>query len=216
MIEKPRQLFILGCSACLLTACSASGPYVDVAWIGDSLASPQNETVIIESGHHLPQLTSTSHAPGNKAAGTWNNMVAQVQKQPTANTYQQPVQSQAPTAARTYVVQSGDTINRIAARQGVSPAALIAANGLAANPNALRVGQVLRIPAAAARVAPQAPPTQVASTSYQTYTVKGGDTLSAIAARHGVSVAAICAANGFTIQQANQLRVGQTIKLPRN
>ena len=216
MLETPRQLFILGCSACLLTACSASGPYVDVAWIGDSLASPQNEAVIIESGHHLPQLASTSHAPGNKAAGTWNNMVAQVQKQPTANTYQQPVQSQAPTAARTYVVQSGDTINRIAARQGVSPAALIAANGLAANPNALRVGQVLRIPPATASVAPQVAPQQAASSSYQTYTVKGGDTLSAIAARHGVSVAAICAANGFTIQHANQLRVGQTIKLPRN
>lgn len=213
MIEKPRQLFILGCSACLLTACSASGPYVDVAWIGDSLAAPQNETVIIESGQHLPQLASATHAPVNKPVGTWNNMVAQVQKQPTAHTPQQPV---APTAARTYVVQSGDTINRIAARQGVSPAALIAANGLAANPNALRVGQVLRIPPVTSSVAPQVAPQQAASSSYQTYTVKGGDTLSAIAARHGVSVAAICAANGFTIQQANQLRVGQTIKLPRN
>ena len=216
MIETPRQLLTLGCVACLLTACSASGPYVDVAWIGDSLAGPQNETVIIESGPRLPQLASNAQAPAHTAAGTWNNHVAPVQKQASATIPQQSAQPQINAAARSYVVQSGDTINRIAVRHGVSAAALVSANGLGANPNALRVGQVLRIPAASAGAAPKVVPTQIASSSYQTYTVKGGDTLSAIAARHGVSVAAICAANGFTLQQANQLRVGQTIKLPRN
>ncbi|MCW5876293.1 MAG: LysM peptidoglycan-binding domain-containing protein [Anaerolineales bacterium] len=48
-----------------------------------------------------------------------------------------------------YVVQPNDFLNGIAQRFGVTPDALIAANNLA-NPNALEVGQVLRIPPQAA------------------------------------------------------------------
>lgn len=49
-------------------------------------------------------------------------------------------------AARTYTVKQGDTLNAIAQRYGVSAAALAAANGLS-NPNNIRIGMVLRIPA---------------------------------------------------------------------
>jgi LysM repeat protein len=48
----------------------------------------------------------------------------------------------------TYVVQPGDNLYRIAARFGVSVAALQQANGIA-NPNLIFVGQVLLIPTAA-------------------------------------------------------------------
>jgi LysM repeat protein len=46
---------------------------------------------------------------------------------------------------RTYVVQRGDNLFRIALRFGVSLYALMQANGIA-NPNFIFVGQVLRIP----------------------------------------------------------------------
>ncbi len=49
----------------------------------------------------------------------------------------------------TYAVQPGDTVWSIGRRFGVSPSAIIAANGLA-NPNLLAVGQLLRIPVAPA------------------------------------------------------------------
>jgi len=47
----------------------------------------------------------------------------------------------------TYVVKSGDTVYRIAARFGISTTALMNANGLT-NPRDLRLGQVLTIPGA--------------------------------------------------------------------
>jgi LysM repeat protein len=49
-------------------------------------------------------------------------------------------------AARAYTVKAGDTLNAIAQRYGVSAASIAAANGLS-NPNNIRVGMVLRIPA---------------------------------------------------------------------
>lgn len=45
-----------------------------------------------------------------------------------------------------------------------------------------------------------------------TYTVKSGDTLSAIATRHGVTVQAIASANG--ISNVNLIRVGQSLRIP--
>jgi murein DD-endopeptidase MepM/ murein hydrolase activator NlpD len=47
----------------------------------------------------------------------------------------------------TYVVKSGDTVYRIAAKFGISTTALMNANGLS-NPRDLRLGQVLTIPSA--------------------------------------------------------------------
>ena len=49
-------------------------------------------------------------------------------------------------ASADYEVQSGDTLNQIAAELGVSKAELIAVNGIS-NPDLIRVGQVLWYPA---------------------------------------------------------------------
>lgn len=51
--------------------------------------------------------------------------------------------------AEEYVVQSGDTLGEIAARYGIRPEAIAAANNLP-NPDQLEIGQVLTIPAASA------------------------------------------------------------------
>jgi LysM repeat protein len=71
----------------------------------------------------------------------------------------------APVSGSVYVVQSGDTLYKIALKLGVDAASLIAANHLT-NPNLLYVGQQLAIPGG---VAPTAvPPTAVPATAVST------------------------------------------------
>jgi len=109
---------------------------------------------------------------------------------------------QAPSWAQTtteYVVQSGDTLLGIAIKLNTSAAALQALNGLS-DPNVLRAGQVLKVPA---------PPTGAGSS---TYVVQAGDTLGAIALRFRVSVDALARANRLT--DLDKLRVGQQLIIP--
>ncbi len=130
------------------------------------------------------------------------------------------------TAPLTYTVKQGDTLSVIARRHGVNMATLVQANALS-NPNALRIGQVLTIPGRTA-TAPKQPaprqsaaptvPTPAAATAPTTatryYTISKGDTLSAIARRHNVSIAAIMQLNNMTTEQAHRLSIGQRIILP--
>lgn len=97
-----------------------------------------------------------------------------------------------------YVVQPGDTIQRIAEIYNVTPQAILVANNLI-NPNAIRSGQVLAIP-----LGPVFAPA--------TYTVRPGDRLNDIAARYNTTVQAIIAANGFI--DPNIIRAGQVLNLP--
>lgn len=73
--------------------------------------------------------------------------VADRDEQPVANDAQQPVADTdaETTAATTYTVRPGDSAIRIARQFGISPSALLAANGIV-NPNRVYVGQVLLIP----------------------------------------------------------------------
>lgn len=116
---------------------------------------------------------------------------------PTVPTPQQPGNAQG-----TYTVVAGDTLSGIAARFGTTVAALVAANGIA-NPNLIRVGQVLRLSGSA-----PAP----AQGGGATYTVVAGDTLSGIAQRYGTNYQTLAALNG--IANPNLIKVGQVIKLP--
>jgi LysM repeat protein len=58
---------------------------------------------------------------------------------------------------------------------------------------------------------PQATPPATPGASIQRYKVRSGDTLSEIAARFGVTVKAIKAANSL---QGNVIRVGQVLIIP--
>jgi LysM repeat protein len=89
-----------------------------------------------------------------------------------------------------YVVQPGDTLSAIAARAGTTLAALAAANGL--DPNGVLVsGTTLKLAGAPTFVS------QTSPSAGSSYVVQPGDTLSAIAARAGTTVAALAAANGL-------------------
>ncbi|MGH2520944.1 MAG: LysM peptidoglycan-binding domain-containing protein [Anaerolineales bacterium] len=102
-----------------------------------------------------------------------------------------------------YLVQSGDNLSRIAAKFGVSPAAISAANGIA-NANVIVVGQRLVIPGVGGGSA--------AASGGGAYTVQPGDNLSRIAAKLGVSYSALLSANQIT--NPNLIGVGQTLIIP--
>lgn len=108
-----------------------------------------------------------------------------------------------------YTVQPGDTLSGIALRLGIAQDTLAALNGLS-NPNALKVGQVLRL---AGSMAPQSTTASASTTSATaTYTVKPGDTLWDIAAAQGVTPSVLAQANG--ISNARSLRVGAVLRIP--
>lgn len=93
-----------------------------------------------------------------------------------------------------YTVQPGDTLYSISRRYNVSVSALASANGLTMN-SWLYTGQQLVVPGVAA-VPAQAP--AAAPATGNVYTVKAGDTLLTIAARHGLRVSQLATANGLT------------------
>ncbi len=120
----------------------------------------------------------------------------------------------ASTAGGSYVVQPGDTLSAIAARAGMSVGDLAAANGL--DPNgpllagtALNLSGTTASTTAGSSVASAPVSTQSASGGY---IVQPGDTLSAIAARSGLSVDQLAADNG--LDPNGVLVAGSTIALP--
>lgn len=112
-----------------------------------------------------------------------------------------------------YRVQTGDNLTRIATKHGVSVGALMSANGLTRDTaNMIRVGQELKIPAGGqSQVAQSQTVSAPVAASGESYTVRSGDTLGAIATRHGTTVAALRSANNIS---GDRINIGQTLKLP--
>ncbi|TDK24198.1 LysM peptidoglycan-binding domain-containing protein [Arthrobacter crusticola] len=111
--------------------------------------------------------------------------------------------------AASYVVKPGDTLGAIASRHGVSLDSLLKANNLSMT-SVIHPGQKLVLsgkPAAPAPAAPTAPTAPAGS-----YTIKAGDTLGAIAARHGVSLAALLQANN--LQASTVIYPGKKLTIP--
>jgi len=118
----------------------------------------------------------------------------------------------AATAYRAYVVRAGDTVSAIAARGGVPVQKVLSANGLSWS-SVIYPGQRLRVPvasaAAEAPVAKKAPAPKKAAASH---TVRAGDTVTGIAAKHGVSVDAVLGANGLS--RSSIIYPGQKLAIP--
>lgn len=99
-----------------------------------------------------------------------------------------------------HIVRWGESLSSIAARYGTTAQAIAQANGVW-NPNYIYAGQRLRIPGAGSSAG--------TTTTGGTYTVRRGDTLSSIAARHGTTVSALMTANGLA--NANYIYAGQRL-----
>ena len=112
--------------------------------------------------------------------------------------------------ATTHVVAAGESVWSIATAHGLRPADVLAWNGLDWS-SVIRPGQVLQLSAPAAAPAP-APAPAPAAPSIVSHTVVGGDTLSAIAQRHGISLRSLFEANG--LGWSSVIYPGQTLNIP--
>ncbi len=120
----------------------------------------------------------------------------------------------------TYKVKSGDTLGKIAGRYRCTVAQIKRWNNLKSNN--IRIGQRLviyrggnssgsSVSSSSTGTSQPSTTSSAASTSASgTYSVKSGDTLSGIAARHGISVSELKSLNGLT---SNNIKAGQKLKV---
>ena len=110
----------------------------------------------------------------------------------------------------TYTVVSGDSIERIARKHGVSSSSLGKLNGL--TPNAIiHPGQKLKVPGNTATADSESAPAQERAATVRTHTVAAGETFYQISRKYGVSVNELIAANPSVNHKA--LRIGQKIRV---
>jgi membrane-bound lytic murein transglycosylase D len=116
----------------------------------------------------------------------------------------------------THTVRSGETLSEIAEHYHLSVTQLKSLNGLRSN--TIRAGQRLRVRASSA--APSTTSNRVATTSTTRsststsgyHVVRPGDTISGVAARYGVTQAALRTANG--LGSSSVIKAGTRLKIP--
>ncbi|MCD5423808.1 LysM peptidoglycan-binding domain-containing protein [Limosilactobacillus fermentum] len=111
------------------------------------------------------------------------------------------------TTSGTYTVKAGDTLSSIASSYNTTTAALASANSIS-NANLIYVGQVLKVTGTSSSTSTT---TSSTSSTSGSYTVKSGDSLSAIAAAHGLNWKTLAAKNN--IASPYVIYVGQQLSL---
>lgn len=115
-------------------------------------------------------------------------------------------------SSSTYTVRAGDTISSIAARNGLNVNDVLSLNSLGQN-SLIFPGQQIKLTGVAAAPAPAATPSAPASGA-ASYTVRAGDTVSAIAAKNGLKLNDILRLNGLGMTSI--IRPGQVLQLGGN
>jgi len=165
-----------------------------------STASPTLAPVV-----QLPavDIELTLPAPALRAGASVTTSLALTLTEPiTATTPLTPTATPTPIV---YTVVSGDNVNKIAARYGISARDLMAANNMSSD--LLQVDQKLLIPTAGSAGEGAAAPTATPAV----YVVKRGDTVNLIAARYAISVQDLMAFNGMT---SDLLQIDQKLTIP--
>lgn len=181
-------------------------------------AAHADESYRVRSGDTVSHIATRSGttvaaiARANALADASRIRIGQVLTIPSAAGPSAPAAAAPAPAAARYTVVSGDTVSRIAAKHRTTVAAVVAANGLDSRAF-IRIGQTLSIPGAGgATAAAPAPAAAAQAAGSVSHRVRPGDTVTAIAAKHGASVAAIVAANG--LDSRAMIRIGQTLTVP--
>lgn len=121
-----------------------------------------------------------------------------------------------------HVVESGDTLAKIAARYGTTIKAILELNDID-EPSVIYVGTEIAVSGSQRSTSDDAPEEDdapsddsedagAAQPEGTTHTVQTGETLGDIAAQHGVAAAAIAELNG--LDDPNRIRVGQQLRIP--
>jgi LysM repeat protein len=113
---------------------------------------------------------------------------------------------------RTYTVVAGDTLSGIASRSGTTVNLLLQANPQIVDRDLIFPGQVLVIPGTGVVIPPE-PVIPDTGQGEQTYIVRAGDTLSAIASRYGITTSALVQRNP-QITNPDLIFPGQQIVIP--
>ncbi len=165
--------------------------------IGQNLLIPTKESEAT-TNEYIVQKGDTLYGIANKFNTTVDNLksinnlttdslsIGQVLKLPGSSTI----------STDTYTVKSGDSLYAIAKKYNTTVDTLKSLNNLTSN--TLSIGQVLKLPGSS-------------TTSTDTYIVKSGDTLYAIANKYNTTVDALKSLNNLT---SNTLSIGQTLKIP--
>lgn len=119
-----------------------------------------------------------------------------------------------------YKVKKGDNLSLIAKRSNTTVDAIRKASGVKGDK--IIAGQIIKVPYTPNGYKPTSKVSSGSSsagkgtgkTGGSAYTVKQGDTISAIAARNGVSTAALLKANGLSAQDATKIRAGRKLTIP--
>jgi N-acetylmuramoyl-L-alanine amidase len=209
------RLFLLisaSVAALLALPTAASAYFIHVVAPGESLSSiaaqdgltvdqlaaanglsPDAQLIVGSSVQIPPQGSSISATPAASSAGSGSAGDGDGDADDSGSTSTAAPANTAP--AGSYVVQPGDTLSAIAARAGMSVNQLAALNGL--NPNAYLIsGTAISLPGAPSTAAASGT-TSSSGSAGGSYVVQPGDTLSAIAARAGMSVNQLAALNGL-------------------
>lgn len=186
-----------------------------------------NSTYQVKSGDTLSQIARVTHVSVSdlqrinhisNANVIFPGQTLQLDNQPAAP--KAPVQqhSQQTSGDTTYTVKAGDTASRIASQFGLTLGELQSLNKIA-NINLIFVGQRLlvkrgsnvAVPTVTGTAKPQSAPQQQQAPQGGVYRVVSGDTMSAIAAKHNMSLSALLNMNGMNASQI--IYVGQSIKV---
>lgn len=173
----------------------------------------------VKSGDTLSGIASQYNTTVNQIASLnqlsnpnliYVGQVLKLKNGQTTNSSSSSSSSTATTTAGTYTVKAGDTLSAIASRYSTSSSTLASLNSLS-NPNLIYVGQVLKVSSNASTSSSTSSSANSTVTTAASYTVKSGDTLSAIAAKYGTTYQALASAN--SISNPNDIYVGQVIKV---
>jgi LysM repeat protein len=223
-LSSTSNLFVgqrLKVPATTVSAPAASSASSSAAATPSSTYSGKTTTYTVKAGDGLIALArdynvSTETLAGlNGLTATSNLFVGQRLKVPatTTSSSNAPAATSATSSSSakysgptsSYKVKSGDTLIGIANEIGMSAEQVAAINNFNANTR-LQLGQTIKLPVSQEKVSVQL------NNEAIKYKVKSGDTLTGVAARHGVTVGNLAAANNMSTS-AN-LILGRTITIP--
>ncbi|MCE0487215.1 LysM peptidoglycan-binding domain-containing protein [Ornithinimicrobium sp. EGI L100131] len=149
--------------------------------------------------------SSTATAPSSSSSST-STSSSSSSSSSTSQPRQEPAASRSSSSSGNYTVRSGDTVYKLAQRFGTTVSSIVSANQLANGGRLIYVGDRLSIPGAGPASSSSS------SSSSGSYTVKAGDTVSALASRYGTTVSAIAQASNLS--NPDFIVVGQKLSIP--